>query len=143
MTAIRATFSDFRTVKSRKIAQLVMEVPIEEADAALRSLGGVPRPDVDRWVAIAPLTEEAAKRPPREPKSWTELSYAAQAGIRCNDPKFQAWLNEPDADRAAAAVRRICGVISRTEFDKDIEAGKHWHDLDDAFLRYSRDEAPA
>ncbi len=40
MTPICATFSDFRLVKGRKVCQLVCEVPLEQADAALAALGG-------------------------------------------------------------------------------------------------------
>lgn len=146
MTAIRATFSDFRTVKSRKVAQLVMEVPIEDADAALRTLGGVPRPDVDRWVGIAPITEEASRRPAEKPataRTWADLTYSQQAGIRCNEPTFQEWMNSTDADHAAKAVRQVCGVASRAELDQDRVAGTRWRDLDAAFRDFCRNEAPA
>lgn len=135
MSAIRATFSDFRTVKSRKVAQLVMEVPIEEADAALRTLGGVPRPDIERWVGIAPITAQ-----PREKQSrrWEDLTNAQQAGIRCNEGAFQKWLSVSDADEAAAQVREQCAVDSRAELDTDADAARRWHDMDadyEAWLR--------
>lgn len=55
MTAIQATFSDFKLIKSRSVVQLVLELPIEAADAALASLGGIPQPGMERWVAVAPL----------------------------------------------------------------------------------------
>ena len=38
MTAIKATFSDFKLIKGRKVAQLIFEVPIEATDAALAAL---------------------------------------------------------------------------------------------------------
>ena len=41
MAAIKATFSDFKLIKTRKVAQLVMEIPVEQADAALKALGGL------------------------------------------------------------------------------------------------------
>lgn len=53
--AIRASFSDFRIIKGRKQAQLILEVPIEEADNALAVLGGIPQPQSDCWVAVARL----------------------------------------------------------------------------------------
>ena len=55
MTPICATFSDFRLVKGRKVCQLVCEVPLEQADAALAALGGLPNPHAERWVGIVPL----------------------------------------------------------------------------------------
>ena len=54
MPAIRATYSDVKLVKTRKVFQLIFEVPIEDADNALRVLGGLPRPAAERWVGIAP-----------------------------------------------------------------------------------------
>lgn len=135
MTAIRASFSDFRIVKGRKVAQLVMEVPIEQADAALRALGGVPSPDVDRWVGIAPLTEEAATRQPENAprRNWDALTYCQQAGIRCSDPEFQAWLSVTDEIEAAAHVREHCQVDSRTELDRTRDAAERWRQMDRDF----------
>jgi len=148
MTAIRATFSDIRVVKGRKVVQLVMEIPIEEADSALRALGGVPQPDVSRWVGIAPLTEKAATRPAeaqepvKKPKRrMSELSRGQQAGIYCSDPHFQKWIatGQPnngdmaDLDYAIMLVRQVCGVTSRTAFNTDEDAGRAWDALKNDF----------
>jgi hypothetical protein len=61
--AIKATFADFRIIKTRKLAQFVFELPIEQADAALVALGGLPRSDAERWAAIALLDTNVA--PPK------------------------------------------------------------------------------
>ncbi len=96
MTAIRATYSDLKLVKTRKVLQLIFEVPIEEADNALRVLGGMPRADAETWVGIAPITEEAATRAPtradKPKRRMAELSRAQQAGILCNDARFHQFL---------------------------------------------------
>jgi hypothetical protein len=42
--ATQGTFSDFRLIKGRKVCQIVIEVPIEQADQALAALGGLPQP---------------------------------------------------------------------------------------------------
>lgn len=55
MTPICASFSDFKLIKGRKVCQLVCEVPLEQADAALAALGGLPNPHAERWVGIVPL----------------------------------------------------------------------------------------
>lgn len=61
-------FSDFKLVKTRNVAQLVIELPLERADEALELLGGLPRPSREVWVAVARLTDnpftEAAKPTP-------------------------------------------------------------------------------
>lgn len=58
MTAIRATFADWRTVKTRKALQLIFEVSLEQQAEVLAILGA-PMPDVDTWVAIARLKPDA------------------------------------------------------------------------------------
>lgn len=115
MSAIAGTFADFKLIKTRSCAQIVIEVPIEQADAALKALGGLPRPAKERWVGIAPLEaapsvqdeEEglpphirrmfgddyvATSEPPR--RQFHDLSATAQAGIKCADADFQRWLTE-------------------------------------------------
>lgn len=51
---IRADFADFRRVKGRKVLQLFMEIPLEEAPEALRVLGH-PVVGESKWCAIALL----------------------------------------------------------------------------------------
>ena len=46
------TFSDFKIVRGRKVAQLVIEVPLEKANEVLAALGGVPQPADPRSRAI-------------------------------------------------------------------------------------------
>lgn len=124
LAAIRATFSDLRIVKGRKVAQLVMEIPIEQADHALAVLGGIPRSDKEVWVGIARLDPDkiAASRedgppcpsgigtPPESAESvapaasktrkpFHELRPSQQAGIRCNDSDFWQWLDTQLAAR--------------------------------------------
>lgn len=156
MTAIKAMFADFKLVKTRQVAQLIFEVPIEAADNALHALGGVPRPDAERWVGIAPITEKAAQRaatPTTQPKSpiddlnaaaekaekpkrrMAELSRAQQAGILCNEREFHLFIAEKefilvedmDDGICAEAVREYCGVDSRAKLDG--AAGNRWDEL--------------
>ena len=135
MTAFKATYSDLKLVKTRKVVQFIFEVPVEAADDAFRLLGGMPRPDQEQWVGIAPITEEAATRPQKKPhKSWGELTLVQQAAIRCEDVEFQQWLSAFDKQEAIEAVRRICGVESRSDFATDKAAAERWRDLDRDFL---------
>lgn len=159
--AFQATFADFRLVKGRKVAQFVVEVPLEAADHALAMLGGLPQPDTDRWVAVARLnpspgvpvvgsdgTDEPRVAPlttadgsaPGETKVYT---LANKIGMRCNDKQFQRWIAvreeaEPsdfDATAAAGYVRRYCGVRSRAEITPDSEAAILWSVLETEFMR--------
>ena len=129
MTAIRATYSDVKLVKTRKVFQLIFEVPIEEADNALRVLGGLPRPDAEIWVGIAPITEEAAARPAEPRRPMSELGFVMQAGILCNDPQFQAFCGCDNQIATAVYVRTHCGIGSRSELETN-EAGRtRWDQL--------------
>jgi hypothetical protein len=119
MTAVAATFGDFKLVKTRKVAQLILEMPIEHADAALEALGGLPRADKEIWVGVARLhapppkalgaqvdTEEAIeasksreadpkpKRPSWTPprRRWDDLPAAQQAGILCTNYAFREYI---------------------------------------------------
>lgn len=156
MTAFRATFSDMKLVKTRQVAQLIFEIPIEEFDAAYEILGGMPVPSKERWFGIAaikpPAQQEearAAPRPSARPNShpptggakrpYLSLSPQQQAGMRCEEPMFMAFLREqrPDdwheAPSAAECVRLICGVGSRAELATNHKARVIWHQLDSQY----------
>ena len=145
MTAISATFSDFRIVKGRKVAQLIFETPLEAADEALRMLGGLPRPDAERWVGIAPLVgkpqaEQQPEAPPpkpekvKEPVPFRDKPRSQQAGILLNDPQFRAWWGPDDgsewdtaeADRALKVQLRIA---SKRDLDQPGPAADAWDRL--------------
>jgi hypothetical protein len=116
--AIRATYSDWRPVKSRKVLQLVMEVPIEQTEQVLTILGA-PMPDREMWVAIARLADVRpdAKQPPHP--------LVQAAGILANEPRFQVWVAErtgvpcDNAEDAAKYIRGYCGISSRRELADD------------------------
>ncbi len=109
--AIQGTFADFKLIKTRKLAQLVIEIPIEQADHALECLGGVPRSDMERWVAVARLnmsdastreggdgkrTLEAhageAEATTSATKPKREMTLANRIGMLCGDKRFQEYL---------------------------------------------------
>jgi hypothetical protein len=115
--AFRATFTDWRLIKGRKVVQVVLEVPVESADQAYQVLGGMPNPAESVWCAVArlqttkdgdahsnvhPGLPERNDTPPtplpdkaeRARRSWEQLSAAEQAGIRCTDPLFHKFLKE-------------------------------------------------
>jgi hypothetical protein len=155
--AFQATFSDFRVVKGRKVCQWVFETPIEAADAALEALGGIPQPHEERWAAIARIVPQASvvrqqleasvaliDKPPKERRTWSALSYAEQAGIRCNEPDFWRYLSEnvsetpvSNAEIAADCIRAQCSVRSRADIKPGTRAGRFWASLDETYILYS------
>lgn len=140
--AIKATFSDFKLIRGRKVAMLIFEVPIEAADAALDTLGGLPRPDQEAWCGIARIDPKKAasaapmqsdERVPKERRRFRDVPLAAQAGMRCAEPAFQKFLSEEhasfpitDADTAASFVREHCCVKSRSEIIEGSKAADKW-----------------
>jgi hypothetical protein len=157
MTAFRATYSDWKLVKTRGVVQVVMEVPVGESDAAYEILGGMPVHGKERWFGIAaiksPEEKEARAKPrqssppsphpdgaARQKMDWRDVQPAAQAAMRCEKPEFWAFLREEyeypyinHPDLAAIAVRTICQVKSRSELSTNHKARVLWKQLDDQF----------
>lgn len=147
--AFRATYSDWKLIRTRKVVQVVLEVPVEQADQAYQVLGGMPLSGEETWVAVARLdvSAPAAVDKPvqtRRPVA-AEKRLARQAAICCGDPVFQKFLAEHQmmqdgmmqdgiGDPAATAVRMICGVKSRSEIVPGSKAGQAWERLHGKFL---------
>lgn len=163
-SAIRGTYSDWKLIKTRGVVQIIIEVPLSDADAAYEVLGGMPNLANERWFAIAPLKDQEVgpahppasnpgqeiPRPDRAKRSWRELHPAQQAGMRCNEPLFQAFLEQEkrnawtdgasilggDTNRyeqAVRCVRALCSVSSRADLNKDPDAADIWRRLDDQY----------
>jgi hypothetical protein len=126
--AFKASYADFKIVKGRQQAQFVLEVPLEEADAALKALGGLPRPDQERWVAVAVLDMKAVQEP-KPKRQWHELPRSQQAALACEDARFREWIVAGDAEQAAVKVRRHCLVSSRALLDTDKDSAALWDRL--------------
>ncbi len=158
MTAFRATFSDMKLVKTRQVAQLIFEIPIEEFDAAYEVLGGMPVPSKERWFGIAAIkstAEEAPAQPrpsaqpntpsggaTREKMDWRDMQPAAQCALRCDQAAFRTFLMEEheyrprdlnSTDEAAEFVRSYFGIKSRSELGTDPRRRMLWKQMDDQF----------
>lgn len=142
------SYADMKIVKTRSVMQVVVEIPIEQANSFIEMFG-VPVPGAEIPVAIArlnkqnevagagplrpqpPKPEAEARDTPRRP--FHELPPSQQAALKCNDPDFQQWIGADDAEDAAFRVRRGCQVTSRSELDKYPEAAKRWRHLLDSY----------
>jgi hypothetical protein len=73
---------------------------------------------------------------------WREVQPAAQAGIRCAEPRFRDYLavehgiDTKTAQEAAEAVRTLCGVNSRAQLGVNHKARMLWHQIDAAYLQW-------
>ena len=147
-SVIKATFTEWRMVKTRKVLQLVLEVPLEEQGEVLSRLGQ-PMPDREKWVAVALLDELVAAETKQQEKTearsraskehYANSSAMEQARTRAvllaKDPQFQMWSGYRSEDAAAAFIRRACHCDeSRREIATDPEAYEE-------FLRLERQYA--
>lgn len=154
--AFSATYSDWRLIKGRKVVQIVFELPLEQANEAYTTLGGMPNPAAEVWCGIARLRtgdapDEGEGAGPSTlavdqlstPSVRGRPSLAQHVGMMCNDPLFQKYLNEYamsggapciDKDDAARIVRTICGVSSRSSILPATAAGRLWSELESAFI---------
>jgi hypothetical protein len=92
--------------------------------------------------------EEPVDHTAVERDKWRALGAARQAGIRCKDAVFRAWLMEEkhcfagDEDEAAQTIRDLCGVESRADLERP-GAGRQravWHQLDNEFQAWKAAE---
>lgn len=148
--AIRATYSDMRFVKGRKVVQILLEAPIEEAPNVVALLG-TPNPASEIWVAVARLGNPVSvpeQAPPKEKRRFSELPPAQQAALKCQDESFQRFIRErvPEwpvmgEDGVAEVVRRVCGVKSRSELNNSPDAAESWRILLGEYSEWSKQPA--
>ena len=145
---IAGSFADFKIIKTRSTAQLIIEIPIEHADEALERLGGVPQSGKERPVAVARLNLDVARElAPQASEKPKGGRLAQQAGIVCNEGAFRQFLIEQEdlsvsPGRAittavvAEAIRLLCGVDSRSELDSNPDAAARWRDIHGRYLAW-------
>ena len=145
--AIHAEFEDVKRVKTRKVWQLIFEVPEERYDAAIEALGGSPQSGASRPVAIALLKPESVSERPKGGER------AKRAGILCNNPSFFSFLHanyspppmampglSMEGD-CAAFIRDICDIPSRADLDHNAEAACIFDRIVDEFYQHQRGES--
>lgn len=159
IAAFKATYSEWKLIKTRQVVQVVFEVPLKDHDEAYQALGGMPDPAAERWFGIArlDLSKGAAASAPREADSdlgdpvvtasrlrkpvAPDKRLAQQAGIICSDPMFWRYIEDryrkeghrnasvTSEDLAAAYVRTHCQVASRSEIKIGSPEAELWNDL--------------
>jgi len=83
----KGTYSDFRIVRSRNIAQVIVEIPLEKAEEFV-AMFGMPTPHTEKWVAVAGLNEEVIN------KNEEVTKCIQKAGMLCKEEKFGTFLKE-------------------------------------------------
>ena len=141
--AITGSFADFKIIRTRGVCQIVVEIDLRNADAALAALGGVPQPESERPVAIARLAEDKPAKPDARERyqQLTEGEQAvARAGVLANDRAFQIWSGAGSKHNeyshvvwAANYIRAVCKIDSRSELATNAEALARFLDLEARF----------
>ena len=140
---IQGTFADLKSVKTRSVVQMVVEIPIEQAEQVVKAFG-FPQPGAEIAVAVARLDPEKAKATPapsEKPKErFADKRLSVQAGMRCSDGSFQLWLEKTGRtttahpNNAAEYVRMFCCEgHSRSFLDNVPEYGAAWAALNAGF----------
>tara|TARA_B100001093_G_C26802003_1_gene1003838 strand:+ start:104 stop:532 length:429 start_codon:yes stop_codon:yes gene_type:complete len=127
---IQGTYADFKVIKTRKVLQMVIEIPIEKADEFTNKFG-MPNPSVEKWVAVAHLNTSSI----HDANEYTKIIQIA--GILCTTAKFGEFLNNKfktkinvnDSDAIANLLRSFCGIKSRTDLSVNAVARKAFNDL--------------
>lgn len=136
----RATVHSLRTVPSRKIVQLVLELPIEELSRVAQIA------EHGAWVAVCRLienSEELSIAPSDEEgradgasqagEKPAPKSLAQKAGAMCADPLFQRYIGADGSHECANLVRKICKINSRRELGGGGLPDAAWRDLVERF----------
>jgi len=118
---VDATFHDWRTVKGRKMLQLVFEIPIEKQGEVLTLLGH-PEPSGSKWcmIALKDVRKPAQARVTEKP----ERSLAERCAILCADVRFREWLGRTwgprivDASMADGLIKKRLGIASKSELNE-------------------------
>lgn len=145
--AFKATYSDWRLIKGRKVVQVVFELPLENANEAYAALGGMPNPAAETWCGIARLNTGGMAAPVREGEASNNEArrppsrnpYQVRAVMLCKDGLFRRWLeiesklDDVSEEDAAVYIRTKCGVKSRSEILPNTEAGNRLDIVESAF----------
>lgn len=121
---LQATYANVKTVPSRSVCQLVLELPIE-ALADVVGLLGAPVPGESVWVAVARLKGQQQHITASTDDDRTERPLSQQAAILGGIVTFRRFLSERTGEpvsgdeEAAAVVRRVCHIKSRKDLDTD------------------------
>lgn len=136
--ATKAVFATYKRIPSRKVMQVVFEMPLESWPAAYRVLGE-PSIETSQWFAIAKMDIQAEPAPtPKEQGS----NLAANAALLVKEPAFQRFL--ADQYRTLHAIdpdeklKNILSIKSKRELNEDPAAAARWRELRSEYEAWMR-----
>lgn len=132
--AIKAVYTDYKRVKSRKVHQIVFEVPSEDWPNVYRVLGE-PSIETSDWFGIAAMNVTEPAPTPQE--QGTNL--AANAAIMLGDQLFQSFLaHEYDClvdskESANICIKMLLDIESKSTLNTDPQKAAQWRELRSQF----------
>lgn len=129
--AIQGNYADFKLVKTRSVAQLIIEVPIERAKEVVDAFG-IPQPSSEIAVAVARLAPGSSQSKPAQanPSQRKPAATRAEKARRlCGVPEFQKFMRCGDYYETSRAVKNRCNVLSKRMFDTGMDAAHRWDTL--------------
>ena len=137
--AFSGSYCDMKFIKSRSVAQIVVEIPIEQAAAFIAAFG-VPEPSKECPVAIARLDLSKTPTAPEKPKrAFNELPIAQRAALLCDREAFRTFMNQQMlcnvicAEDAASSLRGKLGIKSRSELATNQMAAARFRNIENEF----------
>ena len=121
--AFQGDYVEIRFIKTRKVAQIWVEIPIEAATAFVAAFGA-PNPATTVPVALARLDTSMSGLETIKGGKLTQ-----KAAIISNQKAFWEFVNALDKEEAAQKIRNRCGVQSRSEIDRNPYATKEFNAL--------------
>ncbi len=152
--AIAGVFADMKSVKTRSVVQMIVEIPIEQAEAVVQMFG-YPKLGAEVPVAVARMVEPKDEEPQRraeivgedKPKrTFDDMPSSQVAALLCERDDFWKYLEWEFAkpcksnDDAAARVRTWCEVNSRREIDLGDYAQSRFQLMRDRFENWQTDQ---
>ncbi len=132
--AIAGVFADMKSVKTRSVVQMIVEIPIEQAEAVVQMFG-YPKPGAEVPVAVARLkakpsaeivSDDTPTLQKRQPRRWEDMPPSQAAALACQSLPFRQWLGATCAATADEQLKLMLGISSKSELDTDPVAAEMW-----------------
>ena len=121
---IRADYADQKRVLTRKVLQIILEVPIEDHERVNKIIGLPSVPGESKWVGLALLDPEVVEKTEAKPSRQKEIYQSktegekavARAGIICGEREFQKWFAPHRGEQGTIdKLKAECGIITRAQ----------------------------
>jgi hypothetical protein len=129
--AFSGSYSDFKLVKTRSVAQVIVEIPVEAAESFIKVFG-MPIPGSEKPVAIA-LLGTAPEKPKTAEQELGE-QIRTRAVLLCKEPAFQQWLQVAGEDDARDYLCEMLDIKSRSALARNQKAQREFVRIENRYL---------